>query len=187
MSKREKIEFRTLRSNKAGNGNIFIATLFPNGAISFEMARQKGFIAGGDGRQLPKFDYENTKINFALSDIEAAQVVTAYHKQLLQGPHPREIKFPHMSAAVPKNILFKFVPNNVGEMQLQVMVSEANSDKNAMIYLNEAETEIIVANLKNQYLLANKLLVLEQKDDREFKLDSAFKNSEILRVVTGGQ
>lgn len=157
------VMFQTLRRGKNNNGVCMQITPTNNGNIIFTLAHQIGLM-----NNLPKFDYENS-LKLGFSDIEAAKIALTIERELMSGGFETELKFPHLAAANPKNIVFKFsVMNNKLQCAFSVFPTN-NSGKSFTIYLSEEELYVLKLNLDSQVNLYEKKNLIELNDTREFK------------------
>lgn len=147
-----KREIRIIKGSPAsGKSTVLILTKTEEKNIIFQMAKQQGTTQDKNGRQLPKFNYDN-KIYFSLSDAEAGQILVSLNKIYLTG-QPEKLQFPHQTAKEPKNIDFSFsVYNNKIQCSVAVYVKN-NQEKNVSIFLSDAELEILRHNLIAQITL----------------------------------
>lgn len=162
MSKDSRyVMFQTLRKGKNGDGVCLQLTTTITGNLIFTVAHQCGI-----ENNLPKFDYQNA-MKLGFSDIEASEIALMIKRQLMSGGFDTELKYPHLQAKNPKNIVFKFNKYN-GKLQCNFGIYPTNG-KGAAIFLNEAELYAIQLNLESQVNLYSKKNIIELIDTMKFK------------------
>lgn len=162
MSKDSRyVMFQTLRRGKNNDGVCLQITTTGTGNLIFTVAHQCGI-----ENNLPKFDYQNV-IKLGFSDLEAAEISLMIKRQLMSGGFDAELKYPHLQAKNPKNIIFKFNQYN-GKLQCNFGIYPTNG-KGAAIFLNEAELYVLQLNLESQFNLYSKKNMIEMIDTAQFK------------------
>ena len=163
MSKdKQYVTFQTLRRGKNNDGVCLQITTTGTGDLIFTVAHQCGI-----ENNLPKFDYQNS-LKLGFSDLEAAEIALMIRRQLMsEGGFDAELKYPHLQAKNPKNIVFKFNQYN-GKLQCNFGIYPTNG-KGAAIFLNEAELYVLQLNLESQINLYTKKNMVELIDTKAFK------------------
>lgn len=162
MSKDNKyIIFQTLRRGKNNDGVCLQIAITNNANLIFTLAHQIGIF-----NNLPKFDYENS-VKLGFSDLEASEIALMIKRQLMSGGFDAELKYPHLSAKNPKNIVFKFNKYN-GKTQCSFGIYPTEG-RPITIFLNEAEMHVLEINLEAQINLYNKKNIIELIDTAQFK------------------
>lgn len=159
----EYVMFQTLRRGKNNNGVCLQLTPTKKGILLLTLANQSGVQNG-----LPKFDYTNA-LKTGFSDLEAAEIALMLERQLMSGGFEAKLTYPHLNAEVPKNIQFAFSVRE-GKVQCALGIYPQNPNvAKAMIYLNEAEMNVLKVNFQKQISLYDKKNMIELFDTKMFK------------------